>query len=236
MSWKAIAFATVFALAASPSPSAARLMEAVYTGTLDNSDPFVLTYEYDTDAMTFTPDSSGSSLTGTAVRVSINVPGWGTASVLAPSASRVAFNDGSSSYQTDSASLFDYVSFGECPGGSAFTCMYVTYLGAEASVSTPTGSLPGNVTTSFTYLTAPGDTTSMLIDLAEQYYAPGPPGGEPYEGPFDIALFYGSGSITSLSVSFVPEPSTWIMMLLGFAGLGYAGHRRARAGHATVAG
>jgi hypothetical protein len=32
----------------------------------------------------------------------------------------------------------------------------------------------------------------------------------------------------------VPEPSTWAMMLLGFAGLGFAGHRRARAGHATL--
>jgi PEP-CTERM motif len=26
----------------------------------------------------------------------------------------------------------------------------------------------------------------------------------------------------------VPEPSTWAMMLLGFAGLGYAGYRRAK--------
>jgi PEP-CTERM motif len=26
-----------------------------------------------------------------------------------------------------------------------------------------------------------------------------------------------------------PEPSTWAMMLLGFAGLGYAGFRRRRA-------
>jgi hypothetical protein len=32
-----------------------------------------------------------------------------------------------------------------------------------------------------------------------------------------------------------PEPSTWAMMLLGFMGLGYVGHRRARAGHATLA-
>jgi hypothetical protein len=32
----------------------------------------------------------------------------------------------------------------------------------------------------------------------------------------------------SLSGSTVPEPSTWAMMLLGFAGLGYAGYRRAR--------
>jgi PEP-CTERM motif len=33
----------------------------------------------------------------------------------------------------------------------------------------------------------------------------------------------------------VPEPSTWAMMLLGFAGLGIAGLCRARTGHATVA-
>ena len=31
-----------------------------------------------------------------------------------------------------------------------------------------------------------------------------------------------------------PEPSTWAMMLLGFAGLGYAGYRRARKGSASI--
>jgi hypothetical protein len=34
-------------------------------------------------------------------------------------------------------------------------------------------------------------------------------------------------TITSITPS-VPEPSTWAMMLLGFAGLGYAGFKRAR--------
>ena len=37
--------------------------------------------------------------------------------------------------------------------------------------------------------------------------------------------------------SAVPEPSTWAMMLLGFAGLGFAGYRRARSGepcHAQI--
>ena len=33
--------------------------------------------------------------------------------------------------------------------------------------------------------------------------------------------------------STVPEPSTWAMMLLGFAGLGYVGFRKARARSAT---
>ena len=36
------------------------------------------------------------------------------------------------------------------------------------------------------------------------------------------------------AASAVPEPSTWAMMLLGFAGLGFAGYRRAKAGRATL--
>jgi hypothetical protein len=32
----------------------------------------------------------------------------------------------------------------------------------------------------------------------------------------------------------VPEPSTWAMMLLGFAGLGFAGYRRARKGSVSI--
>ncbi len=39
----------------------------------------------------------------------------------------------------------------------------------------------------------------------------------------------------SVSATVVPEPSTWAMMLLGFAGLAFSGYRRARAGHATLA-
>ena len=34
------------------------------------------------------------------------------------------------------------------------------------------------------------------------------------------------GLVSGSSVTGVPEPSTWAMMLLGFAGLGYAGFRR----------
>ena len=33
----------------------------------------------------------------------------------------------------------------------------------------------------------------------------------------------------------VPEPSTWALMLLGFAGLGFAAHRRAKKGRAALA-
>jgi hypothetical protein len=44
-----------------------------------------------------------------------------------------------------------------------------------------------------------------------------------HQGPFNAAF--------SISGSIVPEPSTWAMMLLGFAGLGFAGYRRGRKTH-----
>ncbi|WP_294536985.1 PEPxxWA-CTERM sorting domain-containing protein [uncultured Rhodoblastus sp.] len=44
----------------------------------------------------------------------------------------------------------------------------------------------------------------------------------PFAAP--ILNFYG----TPISTGAVPEPSTWAMMLLGFAGLGLAGYRRQR--------
>jgi hypothetical protein len=39
-----------------------------------------------------------------------------------------------------------------------------------------------------------------------------------------------SGSLTEIAAAPVPEPSTWAMMLLGFAGLGFAGYQASRAG------
>ena len=41
-----------------------------------------------------------------------------------------------------------------------------------------------------------------------------------HQGPFDAAF--------SLTGTVVPEPSTWAMMLLGFAGLGFVGYRASR--------
>jgi uncharacterized membrane protein len=39
----------------------------------------------------------------------------------------------------------------------------------------------------------------------------------------------GAGQVVGVSFLMVPEPSTWAMMLAGFAGLGLAGYRRAKA-------
>jgi hypothetical protein len=48
-----------------------------------------------------------------------------------------------------------------------------------------------------------------------------------------IVGFYTAANGNTIGFTTVPEPSTWAMMLLGFAGLGYLGYRRARAGHAA---
>jgi fibro-slime domain-containing protein len=63
-------------------------------------------------------------------------------------------------------------------------------------------------------------------------------------GSHSIELFYADRNVVAASLNFsldstgitptVPEPSTWAMMLLGFAGLGFAGYRKAKGGVALV--
>ena len=97
-----------------------------------------------------------------------------------------------------------------------------------------------------------------ILELLSSSYLDVDPTGEfvlidsfPGNGGTNTALIYGDYYFTEallrlrnvldgkpgwLLYSPVPEPSTWAMMLLGFAGLGFAGHRRAKAGRATLAG
>jgi hypothetical protein len=51
----------------------------------------------------------------------------------------------------------------------------------------------------------------------------------------DLGWFLDSGSLTETAGSPIPESSTWAMMLLGFAGLGYAGYRASRKSAALAA-
>ncbi len=62
-------------------------------------------------------------------------------------------------------------------------------------------------------------------------------GGQHVDLSFSLAAsLNGSGFGFAYDLAFhaVPEPSTWAMMMLGFAGLGYAGYRRAGERHATA--
>jgi hypothetical protein len=49
------------------------------------------------------------------------------------------------------------------------------------------------------------------------------------------AFIFNNAFITASFQSDVPEPSTWAMMLLGFAGLGFAGYRASRKGASVAA-
>jgi hypothetical protein len=54
-------------------------------------------------------------------------------------------------------------------------------------------------------------------------------GGQNSLNSFEINLITGnSGGFGGVTYTAAPEPSTWAMMLIGFAGLGYAGHRARR--------
>jgi hypothetical protein len=75
-----------------------------------------------------------------------------------------------------------------------------------------------------------------LLQIGTQYpYYDGRAG---LPGPFDLVSFSDGeiiGTVTAdltpiFGASTTPEPSTWAMMLIGFAGLGFVGYRRARAG------
>ena len=52
--------------------------------------------------------------------------------------------------------------------------------------------------------------------------------------PFTTATFSSTANAFEFSLASVPEPSTWAMMALGFAGLGYAAFRRNSKGRALA--
>ena len=66
-------------------------------------------------------------------------------------------------------------------------------------------------------------------------------------GPNSIEVFYDDRQNVAASLSLslettgviitpgTPEPSTWVMMLVGFAGLGFAGYRASRQSAARAA-
>ena len=57
----------------------------------------------------------------------------------------------------------------------------------------------------------------------------------PTTGGAFVLTSVGESATFTAATSAIPEPSSWAMMLIGFAGLGYAGYRRARVAHATLA-
>lgn len=74
------------------------------------------------------------------------------------------------------------------------------------------------------------DSVSAYVD---PYFSIDPSNAD--AGAYSILVSPGIGNSPSPGVLGSPEPSTWAMMLLGFAGLSFAGYRRAKTGPATLA-
>ena len=49
-----------------------------------------------------------------------------------------------------------------------------------------------------------------------------------FEAAVDVLGPAGTGEVAGTDPTAVPEPATWAMMVIGFAGLGFAGYRKAR--------
>ena len=81
----------------------------------------------------------------------------------------------------------------------------------------PPGGAPLLIGNSKTLL-IPAGVTELYLGTVDAF-AGGPHGG--YAGTYN-------DNVGGWNVSVVPETSTWAMMLVGFAGLGFAGYRKSR--------
>jgi hypothetical protein len=100
---------------------------------------------------------------------------------------------------------------------------------ANAYVFGTSGNIPDTLTEPFTYDIVPGDYgaqhyENQIFDSKTDQYL------------LDTVITANLSNLTvTVSATDVPEVSTWAMMLLGFASLGYVGYRRATAGHPALA-
>jgi hypothetical protein len=85
------------------------------------------------------------------------------------------------------------------------------------------GSLPASITTPFTHTVDANDT-----EFIGKYYLANGAASE------TIYAYITTLTVTE-HVAAVPEPSTWAMMILGFAGVGFAAYRKKKTGTFTMA-
>lgn len=108
----------------------------------------------------------------------------------------------------------------EFVAGGGFNSMYFSY-GVELNMMNPTA------ITSLAIPTTPIDPALFMYSGVTFTSS----GASP-DSPF---FYYGINVDRTFAVSAVPEPSTWAMMLIGFAGIGYAAYRRRASRQAAAA-
>jgi hypothetical protein len=109
---------------------------------------------------------------------------------------------------------------------SLFDALTVTGLGEPFTLGTFTGTAPTSVNNVLTPGAGPAGTVGYIADFdfgtAYKYYA---------FGASTEAFQAGNTDQELSAVATVPEPSTWAMMIIGFAGLGFMAYRRKQGGH-----
>ena len=236
MRLKSLAPVVALAVLGLVSPASAALVTVTYSGTISdsfdlsglfgppggnlNGDAFTLVYYFNTSIGLVTSSSSISNFAygGTVYGASVPSPSLGAYLTINNHREFIGgsyfgiisgYNDGSYSQQNHAAGT---VSF---PGGIEHDDSVTT------EIYNYSATLPASITSDFTYNIQPGDTVSGSFDFYTYDFGVGA-----------LVNTYGNLDTTELSektgLSAIPEPSTWSMMLLGFAGLGIVGYRRTR--------
>jgi hypothetical protein len=119
-----------------------------------------------------------------------------------------------------------------------------TFSTPQTSLAIYWGSIDGNSGNVNSLSISMGAFTLTGTDLATMFGADGngnqfdPAGNQLIRitglAPFTTATFSSTANAFEFSLANVPEPSTWAMMIIGFAGLGYAAFRRNSKGRALA--
>jgi len=94
-----------------------------------------------------------------------------------------------------------------------------TFNFAASAVTSGPSSLPGQIQDSFSYNTSPQDSSYNDIQIYTWDANTGA-----------VTSAWADGTVSVLTITPVPEPATWAMMLSGFVALGFAGYRKAKRG------
>ena len=206
------------------APASAAIIDATFTGTIkDGTDglglfgtagadltglPFTLTIEYTTSLPgTYFPSPTRNTLEGGS---SLGLPDPIISSVLrvngVPSpnvrGSFDTFNEGANG----NPCCVNQIAFSVADSSNHYS------IGFSNSLSSLTGDIPATLDVPLSFTPGPDDAGFGSFGFSST------------TGDF------GPGTLTySIPTTGVPEPSTWAMILIGVAGLGYAGYRRVRA-------
>ena len=139
---------------------------------------------------------------------------------------------GSGNPPTDTLGLFSLT-------GTTGTSSFNTPFTLLVSFTSPTGVTPASAGTFFSTITGSvtdGNAGGVFVDFDNTLHA-----FTSNSGPFTLRVndlnVSNGGVLTPITgqINAVPEAKTWAMMLLGFAGIGFAMRRRRQAGLAQIA-